>query len=62
MPDKRTMWRIIDSLQGYGYIHHITKPTQMVYGDGPRYWIMQRLAEIRKKEGKNVKIEWRELV
>ena len=61
MPDKKTAWRILNRLQGYGDIHYASKPIWMVYGDGPEYWLLHRLAEIHEKEGKNVKIEWREL-
>ena len=59
VPDQKTKFRIIDKLRGYGNINH---KFNVIYGDGPKYWLMHRFAEIRKKEGKNVKIEWRDLI
>ncbi len=56
-PDPKTKFRIISKLLGYGDIH---SKSNMVYGDGPKFWLMRRLAEIYEKEGKNVQIEWRE--
>ncbi|MGC9011304.1 MAG: hypothetical protein ACP5JN_04175 [Candidatus Micrarchaeia archaeon] len=60
VPDQRAKDRISSRLAGYGDIHTTTKPTFMVYGEGPKIWLMKRLAEIAKKEGDAIKIEWRE--